>query len=291
MIPEFAYADELSSGFGYFVRVVMLHSAGRIFYPVGGFLADVFFGRYRVIHISLWLYWVAFALLAIGCTVRVATHHFVIFHDYFAPIISYVCIVIASGSFQSTIIPFGADQLEAASSNELSSYFYWYYFAIQIGSVINIVADAAISLMLPSDSHLNRILQALIALSLVSLALVLHKCLENCYFRNIVHENCIRLVGGVMHYVATVKRQLPQNRRAFRYGEERMARIELAKLEYDGIYTRDQVEDVKTFCRICLVLFSLSGLFFSMPAVSNNIIARLSVARTPLVKTPSCNHQ
>ena len=265
LIPAFADKDDPTAAtLGEFVGLLLLHSVGRVFYPVGGFIADVYWGRYRVIHVGLWLYWLAFCLLVIGSIVQAVTNHATIFCGYIVPIVAFPSIVIASGGFQSTVIPFGADQLEAANSNELSSYFYWFYFVVQLGSIVSVVADGIMSSLLP---HVSETIQPLISLTLISLALVLHNVLQNWYFRNIVWENCVKLVKDVLCYVATVKRRLPQYRRAFRYSEGRVPRIELAKHRYDGIFTEDQVEDVKTFCRICLVLFSFCGLFFAMPAV------------------------
>ena len=256
-----------SGGFGFFIQVFLLYCIGRLFYPVGGFLADVYLGRYRMIHISLWLYWIAFALLAIANTLQLFSTGSSVIHTYILPIISYVFIILASGGFRSTIIPFGADQLEAASSSELSSYFYWYYFATQIGGApLNVPISYIISLLLPSKEA--ALAQVMIALAVVSLGLILHIVLRHWYFKNVRTENCVKLVMQVSWYAATVRRQMPQYRRAFRYGEGKIPRIELAKQQYDGKFSGAQVEDVKTFCRICLILFTFGGFFFSMNGVS-----------------------
>lgn len=285
LIPAFADKDDPNVvGLRYVVSLLVLHSAGRVFYPVGGFIADVYAGRYGVIHVSLWLYWCACCLLVIGSTVHEATGDAKTFSNYVVPAISFPCIVIASGGLQSAIIPFGADQLEAANSNELSSYFYWFYFMIQVGSISSIFVDGIVTFLL-SDHDLYRVVQPLISMGLISLALVLHNVCKNWYFRNIIRENCVKLVKDVLWYAATVKRHLPQYRRAFRYGEGKVPRINLAKQQYDGIFTEDQVEDVKTFCRICLVLLSFCGLFFTMSAVSNPL-PKLSV---PIKHTLNCN--
>ena len=253
------------SELGYVLQAFLLFCVGRLFYPVGGYLADVFFGRYRVIHISLWLYWVAFALLTIANTLYILNEGANIIHDYIIPVISYSCIILASGGFQSTIIPFGADQLEAASSSELSSYFYWYYLGIQTGAPLNVIFFSILTLYLPSKLG---IAQSLISLVVVTLGLILHIVLKKWYFRNALRENCIKTVTQVTCFAARVRRQAPQYHRAFRYGEDKLPRIELAKREYDGKFTSDQVEDVKTFCRICLILFTFGGYLFSMNGVS-----------------------
>ena len=268
IIPVLADSSvKYSGGLGFLIQVFLLYCIGRLFYPIGGFLADVYLGRYRMIHISLWLYWIAFALLAIANTMHLFSSGPSIIHTYILPIVSYVCIILASGGFQSTIIPFGADQLEAASSSELSSYFYWYYFALQIGDVpLNVPISYMISHFLPSKE--GALAQVMIALTVVSLGLILHTVFGHWYFKNIRTENCVKLVMRVSWYAATVRRHMPQYRRAFRYGEGKVPRIELAKQQYDGKFSSDQVEDVKTFCRICLILFTLGGFFFSMNGVS-----------------------
>ena len=270
VIPALVGSDDVTSGLGYFVRAVLMDSGGRVFYILAGFLADVFLGRYRVIKISLWLYFISFSLLAVGSSL----HHKNLeqLTNYIIPVASYLCVIIASAGFQCTIIPFGADQLEAASSSELSSYFYWLYAAFQVGSMFNVVVDGAVSFLQPTTINIGRIIQLLISVALVTLALILHTFLESWYFKNVLRENCIRLVSGVVCFVATVKRKMPQYRRAFRYGEGRVSRIELAKQQYDGVYTSDQVEDVKTFCRISFIMLTFSGVPFAMSAVSLHLL-------------------
>ena len=264
LIPELPSSVQ-NVGFGSFLRILLYYCIGRLFYPVGGFLADVFLGRYRVIHISLWLYWIAFALLAVSYVLR-SLKDATQLYTYVFPISAYILVILAAGGFESTLIPFGADQLEAAGSNELSSYFYWYYAAIQIGLFGNVLVTSLITLWVPA--YISTIVHVLVTFVVASSALILHSSLEHWFFKNALRENCIKMVLKVLWFAATVKRHLPQYRRAFRYGEGRLPRIELAKQQYDGKFTGDQVEDVKTFCRICLVLFTLGGYFFSLGGVS-----------------------
>ena len=257
--------ERKGGGFQSFLAIFLYYCVGRLFYPVGGFLADVYLGRYRVIHLSLWLYWIAFALLEIAHLLQFSNKTRVI-SEYPIPILSYILIVLASGGFQSTIIPFGADQIEGGSSNQLSSFLYWLYFADQVGILCSVIVSGTMSSFLP-NAYIP-IFQVFVALLVVTTALLLHNCLHHWYLTNIVRENCIKTVAQVLWYAARVKRHLPQHRRAFRYGEGKQPRIELAKVRYDGIFPDDHVEDVKTFCRICLLLFSLGGFFFSLSGVS-----------------------
>ena len=260
---------------GFFIRASLLYSIGRMFYPVGGFLADVYIGRYRVINISLWLYWVAFALLSVANTLDYLDETPTFIRHYVIPIIAYVCIVLASGGFQSTIIPFGVDQLEAPSSNELSSYFYSFSFAIQAGAIVNVVVISALSLTLNND--IQTIVVTLLTLAVITLGLILHYCFKSLYFIKILQENCIKVVIQVLWFAATVKRRMPLYRRAFRYGGSKKSRIELAKHQYDGIFPAYQVENVKTFCRITLIILTIGGYFYSMTGVSNNYLRGLTL--------------
>ena len=275
LIPELD-KDADMTGLGTFLRVFLFYCVSRIFYPVGGFIADVYMGRCRVIRMSLWFYWIAFALLiAANMLQGLQRGSLELYHDishvswlytYVLPIAAYVFMILAAGGFEPTLIPFGADQLEAAGSNELSSYFYWYYFAIQLGPLLNIFVNSSLSTLLPAQTADT--MQVLATIIVTTCGLVLHKTLEHWYFKNIVRENCIKLVGKVLWYVARVKRRMPQYRRAFRYGEGKIKRIDLAKRRYDGIFTGNQVEEVKTFCLLCLIIFCLCGYFFSQSGVS-----------------------
>ena len=270
LIPGLTNATT-SQGFDFFLRIFLYYSISRVLYPIGGFIADVYIGRCRVIHMSIWFFWIAFALLTVANMLQeLLLSHANVFVTHILPIAAYVFVLLASGGFESTLIPFGADQLEAASSSELSSYFYWYYIAIQVGTLLNVFVNSVLSLWLPSYQQL---LQAFATLVVATLGLVLHNTLQHWYFKNALRENCIKLVLKVLWYVSRVKRHMPRYRRAFRYGEGRIKRIDLAKRKYDGIFFGDQVEDVKTFLRVCFILFCLGGYFFSQAGVSYNILS------------------
>ena len=56
------------------------------------------------------------------------------------------------------------------------------------------------------------------------------------------------------------KHKYPVNRSAFTYCEEQTpSRLDLGKKQYGGPFTTEDVEDVKTFLRLLLVLVSLFG--------------------------------
>ena len=72
-------------------------------------------------------------------------------------------------------------------------------------------------------------------------------------------ENPLKQIYNVFSYAA--RNKYPRQRSAVTYGEL-PSRFDLAKSRYGGPYSTEYVEDVKTFCRICLLFLSLAGFGF-----------------------------
>ena len=276
-----------------FVHLLFQYCIGCLFYPVAGFIADVYTGRCRMIKISL-------VLLALGHTILIVafiiggqskltgnlSQNSIIWLDAIR-IVALIFVSAGGGCFEATIIPFGVDQLQGASSAEISSYFYFFYFSRNLGLILgitiyNIVLYGSLKmnsnefnnyLMLisenPQINELYGVFQPLVTLVILTVGLVLIICLHHWFFKNTLWENPIKLIARVLCYAATVRRHLPVRNRAFRYGEERKRRIELAKITYDGKFPDEKVEDVKAFCSIFLLLFSLIPTLFSINSVSS----------------------
>lgn len=263
-----------------FMFSLLYSSAGRVFYPVGGIIADSYLGRHNVIHIGLWLLWIGFAVNSLSFTFLLSSK----WSRYTMVTITFLLFGAGSGSVEATLIPFGVDQLsQGASSDELSSYFYYYYMARNIGAMsstliffvdfdlINFfpqtdLSDCMTVTLLNTDIQYT--VQSVLALIAISIALLILFCMKNQFYHDRQHSNALKLVYKVLSFAATVKRQIPHYNRAFRYGEERKPRIELAKREYDGIFSSEEVEDVKTCYRMLFLLLSLFGYFVTYGAVS-----------------------
>ena len=257
---------------------------GRIFYPLAGLIADTWLGRYKMIKIGLWLMWLGFVIIAVNESLvyhYANNHHNHAVERYILPISAVVLLIVSSATVEANIIPFGVDQVQqGASSSEMSSYFYYYYLSRITGLLLGLVLflllfTTGIKVYPDFNSwsedyyaqHTLHAIHPLFAVLLITVALTLHFCTSQHYFKDKDYSNPLKLIINVLYYAATVKRQIPRYRRAFRYGEERKSRIELAKMEYDGIFTSEEVEDVKTFLRICFVIFSLTGTFFAFGLV------------------------
>lgn len=268
--------DSTSHDVESFLLSLLYSSAGRVFYPVAGVIADSYLGRYGMIHIGLWLLWVGFATNSLSFSfLYLITPKSVI--AYILAVLSVILFSAGSGSVEAVLIPFGVDQLyQGASSDELSSYFYYYMMARNAGALAAVLVFIVVFDEIkfrPVIANMHNIgtqyaMQSILAVVAISTALVILFCIKNQLYRDKQHTNALKLIYQVLSYAATVKRQTPQYNRTFRYGEERKPRIELAKREFDGIFSSEEVEDVKTFYRMLFLLLSLFGFFITYGAVS-----------------------
>ena len=265
-----------------FAFSLLYSSAGRVFYPVAGVIADSYLGRYNVIHIGLWLLWIGFAISSFSFSYLFSSNG----AKYIVVAITFTLFGAGSGSVEATLIPFGVDQLsQGASSDELSSYFYYYYIARNaagmIATLIFVVNFDLIHFYPQSDlnnprtsniklldNDIQYTLQSVLALIALSIALLILLCMKSQFYHDRQHSNALKLIFKVLSFATTVKRQIPQYNRAFRYGEGRQPRIELAKREYDGIFSGEEVEDVKTCYRMLFLILALFGYFVTYGAVS-----------------------
>ena len=271
------------------IQLLFRFCFSRMFYPLAGFIADVYIGRCRMIHIAFLLLFGGYVILVITYILEVQSSFNTSDLEMLLNAIrglSFLFISAGGGAFEATIIPFGVDQLQGASSAEISSYFHFFYFSRNLGMGFGMVTYSMVSYLalkvsesdgltdeeVQSLKELYSVLQPLVTLSILTIGLVLNVCLHHWYFKNTLWENPVKLVAKVLCYAATVKRHLPVHRRAFRYGEEKKKRIDLAKVEYDGIFSSEKVEDVKSFCRICLLMFTLIPTMISVNAVSTYIV-------------------
>ena len=272
----------------HFILSIAYSSAGRVFYPVAGIIADSYLGRYRVINIGLWFLWVGFALNALTFSFLWLIPSGVLVDDaskYIIAIVSIFLFSAGSGSVEGTTIPFGVDQLSpGVSSDEISSYFHYYYIARNVAGLAATVLQIVIfdratffphsfkqplSKVYITNDDSCHITQSVVSVTVVSAALLLLFHCRSLFYRDRPHSNALKSVTRVSCFAARVKRQFPQRNRAFRYGGARTPRIDLAKTENDGNFDGEEVEEVKTFYRMLLLISSLFGYFVTHGAVSN----------------------
>ena len=231
------------------------------YYPFAGWLADVYFGRYKVMHAHLLLMWVGSVAIVLTLTVEYLYPQTTTVLNYCALLpASIVVFVIGQGGFFVTSLPFGTDQMPDASGEEISAFIHWFFWAVFVCEGIFDISDI-ISNCSKSDTTI--LVQSLITAGLVSLALCTDYLFRSWLTIEPQSQNPLKTIMSVLKYAATHK--YPARRSAFTYWEEEIpSRVDLGKSKYGGPFTNEQVEDVKTFFRI-LVYVLVSIIAFTIP--------------------------
>ena len=216
-----------------------------ILMPVAGWLADVRFGRYKVICWSMWTMWISTMLLSMS---YVAVSIMELQNDHTYKKIALVLIglyAIGIGGFVVNIIQFGIDQLPDASTTEITSFVSWCAWSVTGSNFIVFLLTC-----LCQDYKLIGLLFVSVSLSLV---IGSNFIFGNHLIKEPVIRNPFSLIFKVVRYAFRNKQ--PRQRSAFTYHEDDLpSRIDFGKHKYGGPFTIEQVEDVKTFFKILLVV-------------------------------------
>ena len=234
---------------------------------VAGWIADVRFGRYRMMYLSMWIMWAALMLATLSSVLPTVMNSYTnSIHSYVNGVL-WTIIAIGFGGFQANIIQFGIDQLHDASTNEIASFIHWYvwtYFCS--GLVVNIILGC-----LPNE---YRLLGNLIICIYLSIALTSMLMFNHWLVKEPITQNPFKLVYNVVRYA--IKHKHPECRSAFTYCEdEPPSRIDFGKSKYGGPFTTEQVEDVKTFLRFIIMIF-LGTVTFDVVFASGQLMDNVS---------------
>ena len=234
------------------------------FYPIFGWLADVRYGRYKVIKWSLWITFVALILFCIASAVLSSLSHHPKHLKLALKVMLYILLNLGVGGFLANIVQFGIDQMTDASSSEISSFIRWSWWVWSFSA--GVVHISHVCLCPDYESLVFLLLPTLIAF-----AICLYIFFDHWLVKEPTSENPFRLIFSVLRYA--VKNKHPRLRSAFTYWEDkRYHRIDLAMTKYGGPYTTEQVEDVKTFFRITSVIIACS-FFTSIYNVASSLVS------------------
>jgi len=149
------------------------------------------------------------------------------------------------------LILFGIDQLRTASSDELSSYLHWHYWAINAGALF---VYSLGGLMV----QLKHFLPHLVSTIVITIGVVINFVGYDWFSKSEKVDNPVLLICRVLRYALTAKR--PTERSAFSFDDRsEPSRLDLAKQTHYGIFRDEQVEDVKIFLRILGFVLLLFG--------------------------------
>ena len=266
-----------------FIAVSVVQAVVYLLYPVAGLMGEVCLSRYKLM--------IAGTILAlIGIVISVPTAIFGLLKsgqclvtfkcsiDY--PLLGAACIGLVIyqfglGLFEANAIQFGTDQLQFASNDKLSVFVNWYFLSlIIINSFIPVTCAIGIGISYPSvDEKVISIAAAIFGIfSFISISIILFCCCScHSHFTTepVGQFNPVKHIFKVLKYAR--HHSQPVFRSAFTYGEV-PSRLDLAKNRYGGPFTTEEVENVKTFGRILLVLISLFG-FLLIPNTLSSFTA------------------
>ena len=213
-------------------------------------VADIYFGRYKVIQYSMRLLWIA----VIASNTIIALQYYAVKNAATSSILIVFTTVGVAGSAGIIVnsLQFGIEQLTDASSSEITSYISWCTWNFMLGCTTGVIFTNCLTRYI-SLSYF--VLPLSCTLSILS-----DCCFSHWVVKEPVTINPLKLIYQVLKYA--VKNKYPRLRSAFTYWEDKpYSRIDLGKNKYGGPFTIEQVEDVKTFFRILAVFGFCTPMF------------------------------
>ena len=229
---------------------------GTVGASLAGWIADAFVGRYRMIKGSTWLIWLLITISTLEAVVAQfvnADHKLFIVNKLLPVTIS--AIGFGLGGFHANIVQFGLDQLQDASTTEITTFIVWYGGTIfSSGTVVNLLA-------LLNKYKILSLLFLFFMCLFSTMAVLLLMCYNHLLIKEPPSKNPFKLIYNVVRFA--IKNKHPRCRSAFTFHEDDLpSRIDFGKSKYGGPFTTEQVEDVKTFFRMfpLIIIFGmLSG--------------------------------
>ena len=256
------YTSIKFSPIGIHVSFKIIGTSGIFFYPILGWLADVRFGRYRAVKYSLQAIW---ALSILQCLIKVV-FGLNIKELFLLPI--EVMMLLVLGGFLANIIQLGIDQIPDAPSVEISSFVRWYGWVWFLGQVV-----AGMSAKCYRKKY--ELVYALVDPFLISVVLCLESFCGHWLMEEPTFKNPLKVIFQVLQYA--YKHKYPHLRSAYSYWDSKYSsRIDLAKSIFGGPFTTDEVENVKAFFRM-VVLLTIGSFFVSMIVFINDVADKMSL--------------
>ena len=98
-----------------------------VFYCVLGLVGEVFVGRLRLIHFSLWVkLWIAMIMFALISAMMFSSYDFPQWLEILLVAFPSAVQFLGLSVFQVTAVQYGTDLIQGAPSNCLSAFIYWY---------------------------------------------------------------------------------------------------------------------------------------------------------------------
>ena len=242
-------------------------------YPLSGFIADVCCGRLKIVVISLIVVLLCLTISLIGMLI-LETITFDDFHQALryekVPSVSIVVLaflslfvfIIGLAGYQANFIQLGLDQLFEVPSHHLVFFIHYAIWAFQSGLLSFIFT---FFLVLCSSHHRSNrkklALAVTVLFNILMIVLLLIGCLKRKWFLiEPGHQNPYKTVYNIINFAKSHKH--PLRRSAFTHNDDYIpSRLDFAKERFGGPFSTEQVENVKTFLRMLVILFAIGPSF------------------------------
>lgn len=229
-------------------------------YPLAGWVADVHLGRRKVMKASLGLMWVGTVLSALLLSVNQILTNPQSVLSCIAYLLVYVLVLFGYSGITVIALPFGTDQMLEAPSEEISAYVHWFVWTWFAGEGLSsLVGFLSCTSLKPDVENLLYIFSAAL---FSTIALCLDVLCQHWLSDEYRCQNPFKMIYSVLKYA--VANTQPTRRSALTYSEEEIpSRVDLGKSKYGGPFTTEQVEDVKTFLRLLVIICAVSILQYT----------------------------
>ncbi len=254
------------TGITYKVTVISRATRGLVLllFPFMGWLAEAYLTYYKAIGIGLYLILVSMLIAFVLAITGLYSPKDDIY-NWIGAGIALVMMFLGNGIFTANAIQLGTDQMLEASSDQLSSFVHWYYWASQLGGPVSYLTIILIGSVTDWDSRILNIYFMIVVLTLSQIVLAIvgitmfHAAKHHLYIQP-TRRNTISTIYSILLYAK--KHKYPERRSALTYWEDfNPGRIDLGKEKYGGPFTAEEVENTKSFLRILLLLITLFGLY------------------------------
>ena len=254
--------------------ILFMEAILSLFSPLAGVLADVRFGRFKVLKWSTYIM-IAFESIDLVCFVVISAVVDTVDLTFYLMIalllLALLGYFLGRVLFLANVIQFGTDQLRDSPTHYSVFYIHAFFWSNSFSDMVSKLLSSLARHDSVIDFHIKivninstqfllfEICLSISAIFSVVILLIIQKY-SNYFFNEKIRGNPYKLVFSVIRFA--IKHKQPIRRSAFTYcDDERPFRIDYGKQIYGGPFTTEQVEDVKSLLSIGTVLISLGPAF------------------------------
>ena len=240
--------------------LIAIAVVSTILLPVISLLAQVVIGRYKLISYSLRILWI---LSVIASIISIFEESLPVAKTTLLTVQLLIILMPGCwlfGAFLASAVPLGIDQITGGSAANISAFIQWLTWGVCSGLAISSIIGSVLYNCTYFEANAVSTTMSSIPVLMLSVGLILDFCFHHKLVKEPVTVNPVSLIFKVLKYAA--KHKYPVQRSAFTYCEnEQPTRLDYGKSKYGGPFTTEQVEDVKTFWRVLVVILALSTFF------------------------------